>query len=177
MDYKVEIGKISLSGAVSYVFSRVQDDTAFRLLMFLLLLMIFDTILGWAKAFKAGKWKSSSAKWGMLGKIFQMGFITLAYVFSWALGNYSVEYWFIAYFCLVEIGSILENAYALGMDIPKGVVDIAVKGKYFAGYFFVEKLKAVIQAITKVDFDELEKKSIRNTEADKEVDEVDTEDK
>ena len=170
MDARVEAGKITISSFMAYLTNSLEGNMVTRLLMLLLVLMVFDTILGWAKAFKAGNWKSSKAKWGLLGKMFQVGFITLAYIFSWALGTYSIEYWFIVYFCLVEVGSILENAYALGLAIPKGIVDIATKSKFFIGYVFVERAKDVIQAVTKMDYDEIDK--IAQDERKKEMEQV-----
>ena len=167
MDEKVELGKITVSSLLAYFTLISEDSAATRLLLILLLLMIFDTLMGNAKAKKNGVWESSKAKWGAIGKVFQFGLIALAQGFSWALGVPQIEYWFIVYFCLVEVGSILENAYALGLAIPKGIVDIASKTKYFLGHIFVDWSKNAIQSVTKMDFDELDKAAQKEQENEK----------
>ena len=177
MDARVEAGKICFSSIFVMLVQTIHHDESTKLLAVLLGLMIFDTVTGNARAKKIDDWYSYKAKWGVLGKIFQLGIISLAYGFSWALDFPQIKYWFIVYFCLVEVGSILENTYAFGVPIPKGAVDMASKGKYFFGYIFVEGLKNLIESVTKVDFNKLDEIAQKEQEKEKEEKEKEQENK
>ena len=156
LDEKVEIAKIAISGSLAHLVSGLEENAATRMFILLLLLMFFDTLLGWAKAKKSGEWQSYKARWGILGKIFELIFIAVAFGLDWVFHTGIVKQAFIAYFCLVEIGSLLENAYQLGVAIPREVVDMAVKTKHFLGWFFVKKVQAILAAVFKMDFNEME---------------------
>ena len=156
MDEKVEIAKIALSGSLAHFISGLEDDSATRMLLCLLLLMFFDTLLGWAKAKKNGEWQSYKARWGILGKLFELIFIAIAFMLDWVFATDMVKLAFIAYFCLVEVGSLLENAYQLGVSIPREVVDMATKTKHFLGWFFIKKTQDILSVIFKMDYKEME---------------------
>ena len=177
MDTRVEVGKATIGGICMMLIQTIQNSETLKLLPLLLALMTFDFILGWAKSKKNGTWKSMIAKRGMLGKLFQFGFVTIAHLIGRALDFYAVEYWVIAYFCLVEIGSILENAYEFGVPIPKGFADLGSKGKYYVGYILVKKIENAIQGFTKMDFSEVDKIAQKEQEKEKEEKEKEQENK
>ncbi len=91
----------------------------------LIILMLVDTIFGWVKAFKLKKWKSSSAKWGLVGKLcelillFVIGLICKHYMDSTIIVDTSI-----IYFSVVEVGSIIENYCEINNNLPPFIVDI-----------------------------------------------------
>ena len=155
MDEKVEFAKIMISASMACLVNGLEESSA-RMLVLLLLLMFFDTLLGWAKAKKNNEWQSYKARWGILGKLFELVFIATAFGLDWVFQTNLIKEALIAYFCLVEIGSLLENAYQLGVSIPREMVEMATKTKHFLGWFFVKKAQAILTAIFKMDFNEIE---------------------
>lgn len=147
MDYKIEAEKLILSMTASLAAAAAGNSLSARLLILLLLLMLFDTLLGWARALKNKEWKSSKARWGSIGKLIQLGFVSFAYTLDWVFGIDVLKYAFAAYFCLVEVGSICENAYYMGVEIPLEWVEVAKKSKNYAGRMVLDKAKAVITAM------------------------------
>ena len=157
MDPITETGKVTVSSFVAYFMVVAGESFAIKLIVLLIMLMVFDFALGWAKAKKADKWKSSKARWGALGKIFELGFVAIAWGLDWVFGTEIIKQVFIAYFCLVEVGSLLENAHAIGVPIPKEAVGMATKSKHFFGWFFVKRLEGILEATFKMDYQEIEK--------------------
>lgn len=157
MDERVEFGKVTVSSLMAGFITITEDNTATRLLLWLGMLMLFDFMLGWARAKKYGEWQSYKARWGVLGKLFEFGFIAIAYGFDWVFGTEIIKQAFIVYFCLVEVGSLLENAHRMGVPIPKEVVVLATKSKYFFGWFLVKKLENILAATFKMDYKDMAK--------------------
>ena len=93
-------------------------------MIFLFILMIVDTIFGWIKSFKLSKWKSCTAKWGVIGKICEVILIYVVYYIDIHLhlnGLYKIVLY---YFYAVEVGSIIENYCEINNNIPPSFIKI-----------------------------------------------------
>ena len=157
MNEKVEAAKITISSLLAIFITAAEEYISIKLIFLLLLLMFFDTLMGWAKARKAGEWESFKARWGILGKVFELSFVAIAHGLDWILGTEILMQAFIVYFCLVEIGSLMENAHAIGVPIPKEAVGMAINSKHFFGWFFVERLKEFIAFTFKMDYKDIKR--------------------
>ncbi len=90
----------------------------------LILLMVIDTIFGWVKSMKKKEWRSCSAKWGIVGKVCEILIVSLVYLLGKEL-NIDLFYpLLLAYFDLVEIGSIIENYCEINNNIPPFIIDV-----------------------------------------------------
>lgn len=145
IDERTEVLKLSIGSFLGVIASFVGET--YKHLMVLVIFMIIDTIFGWIKGFKKGKWTSKKAKWGIAGKIVELALIFILYVLNWAFKIDFLVYIGLYYFMAVELASILENYASINGNLPKGFVEILKKLQFSIGTAFVEKIKKVLDNI------------------------------
>lgn len=102
------------------------------LLLAWVLLMFLDYASGWAAAKKTKTWKSEKARDGIMHKggmvlvVFAAGLTDWVLSVAWEqIGVFTGEWpWLlmvltVVWYCLTEVGSILENAGKMGAPIPE----------------------------------------------------------
>lgn len=131
---------------------------SYKHMLVLIILMIVDTIFGWAKGFKKGNWKSKKARWGLIGKIVELMFIMILYLVQRLFDIQFLVYIGLYYFILVEIASIIENYGELNHNLPKGILKIVLRLKATLGSMFIVKTNNILNKVMDMNDDENNKK-------------------
>lgn len=125
---------VSVRGAISAFLGVVAEFLGFRGVLFLVLfvLAILDYVTGVAKAVKLGEWKSGKAREGVQHKIAMFIVVVVSGIMDLCLGLILgaipefpmvwVDLLFpltLVWYIIGELGSILENAVAMGVKVPE----------------------------------------------------------
>lgn len=126
---KIEAFKITIGSLTSFAMCVFGQN--YRLIIFLLAIMIVDTLTGHLRAIKDKSWTSFNARWGVIGKTIELVLIALLYLCEWTFELKGIVDVVIVYFMLCESASIIENVVKgrLNDNIPSEVIDILTKMK------------------------------------------------
>lgn len=151
MNAKIETVKAAITAGAS-IFA-LTIGGSYKHIIVLLLLMAVDTIIGWIKGIKLGNWKSSKARWGLVGKIVELMLIACLYGLDWLFGMDCLKYIGIYYFGICEIASMFENFAEMGGNVPDGVIELLKSIQYSIGTAAVKKIKKIVDTIRGDDDD------------------------
>lgn len=96
----------------------------------LVILMLIDTFIGWAKSFKNKNFKSYKARLGVIGKLSELLVIYAIYLLDTQLTAFidvPLLDGSILYFIVVEFTSIIENYILINNNLPPSISSLLVK--------------------------------------------------
>lgn len=146
-DGKVETAKLFLGTTMGFLLKQLGYSG--RYLALLIILMMIDTITGWLINIKKKTWKSSKARWGMIGKIVELMFIGVLYLLDWTFGTDNLKYIGIFYFCICEFASMIENMAGLNSNIPTELAEVLKKVKFSVGTKIADKVRNFLEKYIK----------------------------
>lgn len=142
----IEGMKFTASALLAYFTSHLgASGTA---LMVLIYFMLVDTVFGWLVAKHKGEWKSSKARWGFVGKIVELIFVSLLFLLDWAFKIDMLKSIGIYYFIICECASIVENIAKINSNIPDGLVELLRTLQKSAGTGIVKWAQKMIERLT-----------------------------
>lgn len=113
MDKGMESLKLGISGIYAFM---PAFGSHRRLVVLLMAFMAADTLFGHLRAWKNREWKSSNARWGVVGKLVELTTVMLMYLCEWTFGVDFLVNASAIYFLMCESASILENIIQGGLN-------------------------------------------------------------
>lgn len=147
MDFSIESVKLSLGVFIAIVASHLGGTQ--RQVFVLLFLIGLDTVVGWIVAKKKRCWSSSKARWGFVGKIVELMFISMLYLIDWCLGCSFLKYVGIYYFGFCEVASVVESVAKLNSNVPQEAVEILMEFKKSFSNIIIKRIKVVLESLIK----------------------------
>lgn len=141
----IECVKVGMSAFATYL--SVHLGASSTSLMVLLYFIGVDTLIGWLVAKHKGEWQSSKARWGFVGKIVELIFVSLLFLLDWAFNMDILKYIGIYYFIICEGASIVENIAKINNNIPEGLVEVLKSLQKSAGTGVVKWVQKTVDKI------------------------------